>query len=770
NNTVIAEIGSSSAIGIYRSSNSTIQNNSVEYNGISVSYSESCKIINNTIIEAKDIGFLIDSNSGSSSYGMFINNTVKDCKYAITINAKYTKIVGNHFFRSTMKGIRFWAKGTEATIANNTFIEDGMNFENGDTSLMLTLEVENNRVNGFPLGFYKSMNDILIDSPHGQVILVDCDNVTVTNQNCSFTSTGIAVFDSTNCKINNSVANNNIETGIDIESSPSTVISSCICESTTTLNQDPAEGYGIKLWSSGSSILYNNTCKSNHGGGIYVYQSSFSGITDNYCTANENFGIKVELSLFVDVLNNNLTENSGSVPGIFLWNTCDQALVSNNSLAYEYIGIQVENICNDVVIENNTLKSIDQTAIYVHSSTGNKISNNSIESHTYGIYIYGTSQQDCDNTEIANNTITIIENVASYERMAIKVTNAPNIEITSNFVIASGIYIEDTYNDYSTATIQGNLVNNKPLIFLRNNNSLVFDSNNPVGQLILINCNNITISDQNFSKLWTGIFIYQSVTIEVLNTTLESNTYGINAHDFDDSVVIDSRFAYNHYGVKLLDSTNNIFYGNTFLTNTYDLDESNSATTLYNPTTNEGNYWSSIPPSDPYGRGVVPSFSSKFDEISCNKSEIQLKLSNITWQVSDDNLAYYEILIDDVMVTTGNLSYRAETIKCNLSNYITEAGTYYVEIRVYDHDGFSDVNHFYVYVENDETTTTTTTSTTSTTDATTTSTGTTDTSTSTSEDNPTLTVSTTPSLGFFMEIFALIAISTLIIKRRTLQK
>lgn len=768
NNTIIGNLGISN-IKIHSSPNITLINNKLLNDGVLVFSSEYCSFINNTIKNARDSAFIISSDSGSSDYSVFINNTIEDSKYGITINSQYITLFNNEIIRSSVMGVRFWAGGTYAIITNNTFIEDGINFGDGDIPLMLSLEIWNNTVNNLPLGFFKSQSDQIVQSKYGQIVLVDCDNITLKNQNCSYTSKGIAVYDSINCRINDSICNNNVEIGIDIISSPSTIISSCFCTNTISLDQIPARGYGIRLLSSGTSILYNNTCQNNDGGGIYVSQSSYTDVLNCYCSENHEFGIRIELSIFCNVINNTCEDNIGDNPGIHIWNTCDQTTVKNNTCINEYIGIRVDNVCEDVIIENNTLKQIGNIGIEIMTSIGNEIIDNSIISSFYGIVIQGESYASCDNTKIFNNTIMIDNDENIDIKMGIKLIYSPDSHIEDNIVEGSGIYIHETYDDYYTATIKDNLVNGKPLAFYINTNDLIISIANEFGQIILVNCENIVIYNQELSNLYAGIFVYQSTSIKVIRVKMENNYYGFEGHDFDDSRIFKSRFAYNYYGLNLVDSTNNIFYLNTFLSNNIaDFTGLNYDTTLYNSSTQEGNYWSIIPTADPYGRGVVPELSFLLNDITCNEEDINSLYPTIHWNVSDDNLASYEIYIDDILVSSDNLVYRYEMIVWNLPDYITDVGIYEVKIKITDHDNFSTTNSLLVTITTVEPTTTSTTTTSTPISSTTSNTDTT--SASTSEEGDTTDTETTPeitpSYTLVQGLIVLISITLFVRKKR----
>jgi parallel beta-helix repeat protein len=99
--------------------------------------------------------------------------------------------------------------------------------------------VEENTVNGKHLVYLEDVSDYKVEDA-GQVIIVNCDNITVENLDLSNTSGGIALWKTENSKIsNNRVSNNNI---------------------------------GIGLYSSSNNTIIGNTANSNHWNGIKLWE------------------------------------------------------------------------------------------------------------------------------------------------------------------------------------------------------------------------------------------------------------------------------------------------------------------------------------------------------------------------------------------------------------------------------------------------------------------------------------------------------------------
>ena len=165
---------------------------------------------------------------------------------------------------------------SDNTLQNNTFIHNGLQVD----AVSYGNTVENNTVNDKPLVYLKDMSNFTIRSA-GQVILVNCTNITVENLNLSDTSTGITLWGTNDCKIVNNTASN--------------------------------DGYGgISLWHSSNTILQNNTANSNRYHGIYLWSSSNNTLTNNDVSNNRgNYGIGLDWYSSNNTLyHNNLINNT----------------------------------------------------------------------------------------------------------------------------------------------------------------------------------------------------------------------------------------------------------------------------------------------------------------------------------------------------------------------------------------------------------------------------------------------------------------------------
>jgi parallel beta-helix repeat protein len=180
-----------------------------------------------------------------------------------------------------------WSSNNNLT--GNTFVNDGLFVHNSYHNT-----VENNTVNGKPLVYLEDTSDYMVPDA-GQVILVNCNNVTVENRDLSNSTVGVELWETTNSTITNNTASNNNYAGIYLESSSNNTL--------TNNNANSNNQYGIHLSSSSNyNTLTNNTANSNNGDGIHLSSSS-NNLTNNTANSNNDYGIYLCSSN--NTLNNN---------------------------------------------------------------------------------------------------------------------------------------------------------------------------------------------------------------------------------------------------------------------------------------------------------------------------------------------------------------------------------------------------------------------------------------------------------------------------------
>ncbi|EMR74892.1 parallel beta-helix repeat (two copies) [Thermoplasmatales archaeon SCGC AB-540-F20] len=465
-----------------RSNYNTINGNKIIklQDGIELEKSRDNTITGNTISSNMDYGICL-----SDSINNTINsNNITDNEYGITFYSSCgNTIVGNNI--TDNDGGMFLYSSKNNTVYDNVFFNDGLNV----SSNSLQNKVYNNSVNGKPLEYLDGESDMIIDDA-GQVILINCDNITVINLNISYIEVGISLWYAQNCLISGNTISNS--------------------------------RYGLFIYSSKqNTIIANNITENGYSGdgGIYLYSSCSNTITGNNISSNDNYNLYLSSCQNNTIVDNNIT-NIGdewqrpSSDGIYL-------LKSSNN-----------NITRNTITKIGYDWSLD-SGIYFYKSDNNIIFDNVISNNNQGIYL-----------DLSNNN-TILEN-----------------DFINDSLIVHHSYLN---------TIVNNMVNGKPLIYLEEKSNMIIDDE--VGQVILVNCDNITILNQNISNIEVAISLWHSHCCLISNNNISNNRYGLDLYSSWDNIItgnnISDHGAYQKSGVgiNLNRSSYNIISFNDIVSN-----------------------------------------------------------------------------------------------------------------------------------------------------------------------------------------------------------
>ena len=144
-----------------------------------------------------------------------IGNIVEKTFIGIGMVGRKNCIVANNEILYNVFGINF-GNSLYCTISNNSFFNSGLTI--GSTANnVLTNIIKNNTINNKPYHMYVQLNDTLISNPEaGQVVLIDCHNLTIENLNISNTTIGLTVQYCSDITIRNSTFTNIHRGGISL--------------------------------------------------------------------------------------------------------------------------------------------------------------------------------------------------------------------------------------------------------------------------------------------------------------------------------------------------------------------------------------------------------------------------------------------------------------------------------------------------------------------------------------------------------------------------
>ncbi len=203
-------------------------------------------------------GFTVQNSGRSYNAGIMLHG-VQHCriehvkasnnKYGILLSFSTNCSITNCSANNNVAAAIELDHSTNCTITNTTMIDNGIGVWGYEITYWNTHTIgTSNTVNGKPVYYLKNINDYTVPLGAGQIILANCTNVTIENQNVSNASIGIEIGFSYHCIITNCSVNNNV-VGIFLYSSTNCTITNCIVNNNYC---------GIKLWNADNNLIYNN--------------------------------------------------------------------------------------------------------------------------------------------------------------------------------------------------------------------------------------------------------------------------------------------------------------------------------------------------------------------------------------------------------------------------------------------------------------------------------------------------------------------------------
>lgn len=257
------------------------------------------------------------------------------------------------------------------------------------------------------------------------------------------------------------------------------------------------------------------------------------------------------------------------------------------------IGIALYNVANCTIINNRMISN--RMSVYLHSSSKIIIYNNAIVNNREGIHIYNSSHNEIIKNDIvankyfainlfSSNNTRIIENNIMNNSLSISLRASSNNNtiignnivrsgdvilsgsshnnISKNIFIDDGLYVLSSYENI----IKDNIVNGEPLVYFeRISNSIVKNA----GQVILINCKNITIRDLELTHTGIGIELWQTNNTIITKSNLRDNQIGIYLYASSCDNISENTIMNNVLGLRLISSSYNSISGNNFIKNGY---------------------------------------------------------------------------------------------------------------------------------------------------------------------------------------------------------
>lgn len=325
---------------------------------------------------------------------------------------------------------------------------------------------------------------------------------------------------------------------------------------------NPTYDAGLKLENVDNGIVFNNTAQGNVKIGIMVCGSSSS---NNKIIKNR-------------VLNN-VGFNTGY--GIFIHDADYTEIINNTALFNGQTGIICSSGYQTVISGNYIYKSQNNEGLSLGGDSDYSIiTKNTIENTPMGIYFWGGESVIISENCMIDNT-----------HWGLNIRYTSNTKIIDNiFMSADVVDMEGFNHNYS-----GNILNNCGFVFLTEElaeaSSHIVDTTNKVndkivyyyvneielnsynfsnaGQIILVNCQNSTIHNLNFSNTIVGVYLLYSNnnTISNINSSFNSRS-GLDFKYSNNNNVINCTTNNNDlHGIYLRECDNNSLIENSITDN-----------------------------------------------------------------------------------------------------------------------------------------------------------------------------------------------------------
>ncbi|UCG70234.1 MAG: right-handed parallel beta-helix repeat-containing protein [Thermoplasmata archaeon] len=382
-----------------------------------------------------------------------------------------------------------------------------------------------------------------------------------------------------------------------------------------------------------NATIYNCTIKYwNYG--FYLESSSGNNITENKVLNISFYSINLWNSDDNIIVRNYV---SNSRYGINLDSSHENNIINNSIFLNQYDGLYIQNSRNNK-ISDNTIINNGGGIINLYSSGDNNLTGNIISDNgRYGIYLSFSERITIKNNNISNNEkglyfdrsdyANIQGNIISSNDYGIELIFSRGINISANTMIGCGIGISgDTINYWYPYEIDStNTLNGKIIYYWKDRVGGTIPPD--AGQVILVNCTNVKVENQELTHGTIGILLGYSFNIHVTGNNISSNSeYGIYFHRSERNDIVGNTISDNGCGIFLKSSIGNIFHHNNIVSNDEQLNCSYHLENVWDNRNGKGNYWSDYNGTDVNNDGVgdtdLPHWGVEFHPLM-NPTDIQ---------------------------------------------------------------------------------------------------------------------------------------------------
>ncbi len=310
-----------------------------------------------------------------------------------------------------------------------------------------------------------------------------------------------------------------------------------------------------------------------------------AGLDDKVCIKSGEYGSYYDEELYID---RSITIQGEDPESVHIYSTmiilADNVSISHLSLEGMSYSILILNVNNSEIYDNiinediefyqsnhNTFHNNQCNAslygIVLDNSHENSIEANMINSYYFGAYLFFSN-----GNSFINNTI--------HSPAGFRFLDSKSNVLSCNRFYDGGLWVRGSNPSfYCNYVSNDNIVNDKPIYYLINVSDFKIPKN--CGEVILVHCNNITITSLDITDQYAAIQLVNCSHCIVSRNTIENIRYGIIVSFCNESNSIESNFLRNCiFSVCSLNSQHCLFKYNTLLNNSYGFIQDNSTNDL----------------------------------------------------------------------------------------------------------------------------------------------------------------------------------------------
>jgi parallel beta-helix repeat protein len=238
----------------------------------------------------------------------------------------------NNLVSSNSRGGIFVMYSENITLINNTMEETGLTVSGPWITYWNSHSIDtSNTIQGKPVYYWVNQNGGTVPEGAGMVILAQCSNIIIENQNCSNSIKGIMLGYCNDITIVNNTLSNNLNYGIYLWQSDRNIIKGNIAYSNRF--------HSFLIAASNDNEIINNTCMDNDYGIGIVDTSTGNIVKENDFISNRRYGVYITETSDNYVYHNNIINNAVQANESFGTNYWDNGYPSGGNYWSDYLGV-----------------------------------------------------------------------------------------------------------------------------------------------------------------------------------------------------------------------------------------------------------------------------------------------------------------------------------------------------------------------------------------------------------------------------------------------